>query len=525
VKADLTRKSYDPAKYFSRVLMQQGRVQLDADWNEQAAILLHMIRRLGADLGGPYWTNDGGFIPARLGITPLVTDDVVIPFGSFYVDGILCEIDTTPVPILNWDVGNSTITVAQWTVDDVSFDRLQYLYLYDASGDNASTVTGQITAVHYENMELTLNADISSMLKSTAGRARRLVTYLQQPYWPSPVRLDTAVLLYLDVWERLITSVEDDSIREVALNGADTAARTKVIWQVKTTPAQTCLTPAAIRQLVEGWHRGLLRAQVQPASVTTDPCTTAPDAGYRGAENQLYRVEIHVGGKIGASPSFKWSRENGAVVFPVIAAAVPGTGTTTISLGNLGRDDRFGLAAGDWVEAQDDDLVYTNRAYPLMQVQSIDRTRLQVTLTGSAPKNFGSQPALHPLLRRWDQQAGDPTAGGVVLDADGAVPIPGTVITGVDIAQGWINLEDGVQVRFDEANLATYRRGDYWLIPARVATGNVVWPTELGAAQQLEPVARSPDGVDHHYAPLAIVPQLQGEQQIESCVGQRFVQR
>ena len=50
--ADLTRDSFDPAKYFSRVLMQQGRVQLDADWNEQASILLHLIRRLAANLGG-----------------------------------------------------------------------------------------------------------------------------------------------------------------------------------------------------------------------------------------------------------------------------------------------------------------------------------------------------------------------------------------------------------------------------------------------------------------------------------------
>ena len=52
MRADLTRNSFDPAKYFSRVLMQQGRVQLDADWNEQASILLHLVRRLAADLGG-----------------------------------------------------------------------------------------------------------------------------------------------------------------------------------------------------------------------------------------------------------------------------------------------------------------------------------------------------------------------------------------------------------------------------------------------------------------------------------------
>jgi len=40
MKADLTRDTFNPAKHYSRVMMQQGRVAVDADWNEQASILL-----------------------------------------------------------------------------------------------------------------------------------------------------------------------------------------------------------------------------------------------------------------------------------------------------------------------------------------------------------------------------------------------------------------------------------------------------------------------------------------------------
>ena len=40
-------------------------------------------------------------------------------------------------------------------------------------------------------------------------------------------------VVYLDVWERHITALEDDSIREKALGRPDTATRTQVIWQVK----------------------------------------------------------------------------------------------------------------------------------------------------------------------------------------------------------------------------------------------------------------------------------------------------
>jgi len=57
MKGDFSRVTFDVTKHFSRVLMQQGRVQLDADWNEQTAILLHFLQSLAEDLigehGGP----------------------------------------------------------------------------------------------------------------------------------------------------------------------------------------------------------------------------------------------------------------------------------------------------------------------------------------------------------------------------------------------------------------------------------------------------------------------------------------
>jgi hypothetical protein len=38
------------------------------------------------------------------------------------------------------------------------------------------------------------------------------------------------------VWERHVTWIEDDSIREPALGGPDTCTRAKVTWQVKALP-------------------------------------------------------------------------------------------------------------------------------------------------------------------------------------------------------------------------------------------------------------------------------------------------
>lgn len=74
-----------------------------------------------------------------------------------------------------------------------------------------------------------------------------------------------------------------------------------------------------------------------------DVCITPPDAKYRGVENQLYRVEIHRGGKAGLA-TFKWSRDNGSVA--------------TRWLGTQGNDllvaNTRGFAAGNWVELSDD---------------------------------------------------------------------------------------------------------------------------------------------------------------------------
>ena len=65
-------------------------------------------------------------------------------------------------------------------------------------------------------------------------------------------------------------------------------------------------------------------------------------------------------------------------------------------------------------------------------------------------------------VRRWDQvQIGDATL------TEGAVPVAESGATDLN----WLDLEDGVQVRFAEGG--NYRAGDYWLIAARVATGKV----------------------------------------------------
>jgi hypothetical protein len=79
-----------------------------------------------------------------------------------------------------------------------------------------------------------------------------------------------------------------------------------------------------------------------------NPCLAPPSAGYKGLENQLYRVEIHRGGPQ-ASATFKWSRDNATV-----ATGVRKSGRQSPGGDSLGRDDVLGFYAGEWLRILDD---------------------------------------------------------------------------------------------------------------------------------------------------------------------------
>ena len=422
--------------------MQQGRVQLDADWNEQVSILLHYLQSLTTDLIGPHGgpANNLGF-----GITLIPEDSktvtektgLEIGTGHYYVRGILCENEMS-------------------------------------------------------------------------------VIYKQQPYYPIPTDKTTLpqppFLVYLDVWERDITMLEDPEIREVALGGADTATRSQVVWQVKikafdTENEKSSITVKEARDYKTFLEKlgeevrpgtGQLSARVkQPSSDdTSNPCTISPDARYRGAENQLYRVEIHEGSDSSGSFTFKWSKDNASVVFPIQSLS-----GSTVTLEHLGRENRFSLVECNWVEIVDDDYVLQGRTEPLLQVDEIDRIERQVFLKGTPPSAVGQEPGKHPFLRRWDSpgeiQVTIPTTKETTKGKE----------TSKDTTQEvWIPLEDGIEIKFEAG---TYKPGDYWLIPARIATGGINWPTvpvkdEESGDLVTKPAPLPPRGVQHYYAPLAL---------------------
>src|ERR1700722_3769472 len=99
--ADITRSTFNPTKHYSGVRQQQGRVSLDAEWNEQEDIPAHRVQPGALDTFGQSGAprDNAGFGIGPLS-QPVLSSDMSISPGRIYVDGILCELESTLVPIV-----------------------------------------------------------------------------------------------------------------------------------------------------------------------------------------------------------------------------------------------------------------------------------------------------------------------------------------------------------------------------------------------------------------------------------------
>ena len=88
MKGDFSRLTFRPGKRFTSVRLQQGRVRLDSDWNEQAAIREHLERVRFEDLVG----TSGVPCSARFAVTHDRNGALTLSAGRIYVGGLACEL-------------------------------------------------------------------------------------------------------------------------------------------------------------------------------------------------------------------------------------------------------------------------------------------------------------------------------------------------------------------------------------------------------------------------------------------------
>ncbi|HEY6037951.1 MAG TPA: DUF6519 domain-containing protein, partial [Kofleriaceae bacterium] len=469
MKADLTRDTFAPDRHYARVIQQQGRVPLDADWNEQAEIQAHHDETETIDVIGPAGFPIGpSFL---LSVSPDKTD-VLIGDGTGYVNGILAENTHRQCDVIAFPAAGQ-LQLRTLVLDGIALRAGEWLQPSDPTSPSTSLPPVRIQTVDPTTQIITLATSPSFPANLVV---ERIASYLIQPDWYAPdlatfappalpaLASDGVYLAYLDVWRRHVTALEDPHLREVALGGPDTATRAKTVWQVKLqaiaegSPVD-CTTPLPTEP-----STGQLSARARQPASGDSPCVITPTARYRSLENQLYRVEIHDPGALDTA-TFKFSRDNGMVLTSWL-----GSSGADLSVGSLGKDKVLGFAAGQWIELIDDSLEEAGAPGTLAKIANVDPATNTITIDTTtvypapSPSTRGydiTKYPLNPRIRRWDYVSA--TAALSVTQPSG---------------DGYLDLEQGVQVRFEAGYYAT---GDYWLIPARTITADVEWPrNEVG---------------------------------------------
>ena len=433
MSGDYTRFTFDPAKVFSGVHKQQGRVSLDADFNEFEEIL---DRR---DRSTAYDTFGGSVVPSttpdafKIGLD--ANNDLTIGYGRAYVDGIQAE----------------------------NF------------GDLGSPATADFDPA------------IGNLFNATPLAFKAQPFYYASPNAPAPFPAisgtsGTLNLVYLDIWQREVTSWDDERLLEAALGGPDTDTRIQTAWQVK---ALAGVKGDACSNLPPelGPSTARMTAMATAAPPAPSPCVIQPAGGYTGLENRLYRVEIHKAGTLGGAnvATFVWSRDNASLVAAVEKITADAVGSI-IKVESTGRDTWMRFEVSQEIELLDDDVELAMRESgtggSIARIKNVNHATGEITIDQNFA-GFVVTKARHPRIRRWDTEA----------PADAAER---PVTNGTQLA-----LEEGIKISFGDGTPAhdgdTLHAGDFWVFSARTATGDI---DTVNSAP--------PRGNLHHFMPLAM---------------------
>jgi hypothetical protein len=465
---DISRFLFQPRKRYSGVRMQQGRVLLDSDWNENERIDSEEARRTLLDIVCAKGSSNQGFLvlepidaPAAVTLpdqTSVQSYNFSWANGSFYLGGFRFETETEEN-------------------EPERFLQQQDWLQIDASASNLP------------------------LLPSLTG---------------TQVRHD---LVYLRGWEQCVTAVEDSELRERALGGPDSSIRNRLTRRVEvlTDVQGSCAEAFSTLQQVlsapiapdtgsphrfdasscELHSKARLTVAPDPNGITDDPCKPAVASGYLGADNQTIRVQLT------ATDRFIWGYDNASPLYRVQVTNIPGVPNgegRKIKFLTLPRDQMAHPLAGQAVEIipwgsilpnQEKVAEFQGQLFTL--ATSYDPEDNSLTLAQSVPQTWldwlsshsqsgsdrdSSDKRQYLYLRLWTGGSGDASLPDRNFTPGTPVPLTGT----------------GLSVTFSEYGLP----GDFWVIAARPNTPDIVVPWDL--------LDRAlPTGPRFFFAPLALI--------------------
>jgi len=235
--SDRAKISYDPNQHYRGVVAQQGRVTLEADWNEAQSIINEEIRAETLDLVGSSGTPDNGY-EVKAATQPF---DFTTGAGTMYVGGVR-TFATQPILYsqqLDW------------------LDRVGDPDWVDPSTPANARATRELVYLLLREQEVSAVEDSALLEKALGG-----------PDTAQRLRLIQHVV-------RLQTS------SETCLSALDEALKK---WQERGVRFD--------RSTMRLLSATTLKVNFFPPSTPPDLCEPEARSGYLGADNQLIRVQI-----------------------------------------------------------------------------------------------------------------------------------------------------------------------------------------------------------------------------------------
>lgn len=318
---------------------------------------------------------------------------------------------------------------------------------------------------------------------------------LPQPWTQEPFRpintIATKQHIVLVLREQEIGAEEDPALREVALGGPDTAARTRLLQRVMLvdTAAETCAEASksttdhfASIGLEHNQQTAALEpyARLKVGLVTGSAPTTACDppaaSGYLGADNQLIRIQLVAYDPATRRGTLLWSYNNASSLFRgrAVEANLVELERQPISEEHrprAGQVVQVLLPAADLGEGALASALTGHYAKLTAPYQAETR---RVPLPANLPTILQAPQAPLLFLRLWEDQ--------VDFQIGTAVELAGT----------------GLEVTISSTSGSSLHVGDYWSIAARPQTPNAVYPERYRSAPQ------PPDGPRMWACPLAV---------------------
>jgi hypothetical protein len=299
--SDRARVSYDPTRQYRSVVAQQGRVQLEADWNEAQTIAAEELRERILDVVGSIGTPDDGYRVLEE-VVPDHPFDFEVMEGTMYVGG-----ERVFLP------------------ERVRYgDQEEWL---DRAGDPLWVTPG--TAWRQESQ---YGADQTVQQTPEQDNQKQKQDNQRE-------------FVYLFLREQEVSAVEDPALKDVALGGPDTTQRTRLIQRIvrRGTEQDNCY--GALGEALEAWKKrglefdpetmrlksaGELKVCFTQVVTVPDLCEPEARGGYLGADNQLIRIQISGVGQDG-KPRIVWGFDNGYFMYRVIVESPDGQTLRLIS--------------------------------------------------------------------------------------------------------------------------------------------------------------------------------------------------